>query len=167
MMLDLMSFCSTNDARQMLVKPFSRGDFTYAGCGTLILRVPRSSRWPLDTGPEWPSKETVLSFSNAGLIKVDLIKPILWKYETCDECYARPVPMDGCTECHGTGWVLQNYPVRQLTGFNLNQIIIYKISELPELCVYLPPAKAVPAAKDYLGFFEFDGGCGHFMGMRN
>jgi hypothetical protein len=97
---DLRKFCSGWNAN--IQRPWSRGDFTYATNGKIIVRTPR-----LDNVPdhEFAPDAARLKWDNhAHAFPIpDLPDPLV---EACPDCCGDEDYMPGCEECSGSGNVL-------------------------------------------------------------
>lgn len=101
---DLIPFCSVDTTRSGLVHPFTRGAYTYASDGRIMVRV--SAMSDVETHPESPADlESVIpdrvNYRPAAL-------PDGWhvfqaKQETCDECEGSGLANVACTNCNGAG----------------------------------------------------------------
>jgi hypothetical protein len=140
-MIDLTRFCNKDSYAKTCRHPFSHEGYTYATDGTLIIRVPKVKgykevmRLPWNQGPHFV-------FERKKRISTNLRLPEEYTYY--------------CTGRIESKGVTQNF------GFLLNQRIIYKLKDLPNLKIYLPHTPYVDVNQM---FFEFTGGCGLAMGM--
>jgi hypothetical protein len=113
-MLDLQQFCSTEQFRFNLHKPFSYGAFSYASDGIIAIRVARRDDIPEakearipETLDEWFSKLKGAPFeSDMPVLPDDEESETM---EQCQECDGRGKKHDCpdcecfCDECNGTG----------------------------------------------------------------
>ena len=113
--IDLQPFCSKDASRTYLLKPFSRGEFSYATNGHIMVRVPRRSDIGEDS--KAPATEKVFDdnvadgFEPAPVIKLPDLTEMITK-EECQGCENHigkgcECEMCQCTcdECDGTGEV--------------------------------------------------------------
>jgi len=160
--MDISKFCGLN-----YPAPFSSGAFSYAISSGLLLRVERMADAPEAEPHTIPAINSIrdFPFSSSGMRQITLKLPIRWDYEACDHehedafGHSFALVQQDCPACKGTGWVLSSRGVIQEGGMRLNQIIIDKIKDLPGLRVF------VRGGILEMGYFDFDGGCGHFMPM--
>lgn len=166
-MIDLMPFCSRDDARPYIERPYSRGEWTYATDGRILVRVPRIDDVP--DNDKAPDAQKLFDQNTGGehikLPAFEIPKP--GPAEECDECEGRGVDHEcpdckcTCSECHGTG-----EPVRgKRTSVGIDHVTfagryMLLLQALPNVELTLPPGPDVPS------HFRFDGGEGLLMQMR-
>lgn len=108
-MIDLQPFCSTDPARPYLHQPFSRGEWTYATDGHVLVRVPR--RPDIDENAKAPHAERVVEGYPllSDLIPLPAIPLLGPEYVECRTCQGRCTQHDcpdcshDCKACDGKG----------------------------------------------------------------
>lgn len=164
LMIDLQPFCSKDETRYQLTKPWSRDGYTWATDGRVLLRIPGVHAEP---NPEAPNAEKLGTFFSTGpeitMPKIPFLetKPCAWckgrgRVCTCDFCDNKACICDGCD---GTGKIEKAVSVPVGAGRFSNHYLA-KIATLPGLRLF--PSSDDPTAAM---FFIFDGGCGYLMGM--
>lgn len=163
---DLKPFCYTGDDRPYLKQPWSRGDFTYASNGHVLVRVLRLTDVPenaatpdceklLAKTPECSDFAPFPEFDISDAPKVP-----------CDICDGRGTEHDcpdcghDCEECDGTGEIEEIQSVT-LFGAIYDTRYIKQIMTLPGLKFSASPPKHVAAR------FIFEGGEGLIMPRRS
>lgn len=145
---DLLPFCATKDRepnRDYLWQPWTRGGFTYATDGHVLVRVDAITG--VNDEPQAPDAEHLLvGFPEASFTG-------RWGRQTLPAS-------DSCPAC--------GQPPETKSSVSINELIvdlkfIRRIWRLPALEVAEPPAdwRRTPV------YFRFDGGIGAFMGMSN
>lgn len=96
---DLQKYCADDTSRTEITKPFTRGEYTYATNGHILIRVPRL--------PEVTNTSSVdigrLSFNGEVYFPIPDVDPP--KYIPCKECGGSGV-IKTCPECDGEGEVV-------------------------------------------------------------
>ena len=163
--IDLAPFCSTDPRRPYLHAPSSRGDFTYATNGHILIKIPK--RDGIATADKFPDCEKVMP-SFAGVSFKPLAHVVLPPRKTvpCDICegrgHAHDCPDCGCEcdECDGRGSLPIIISVDLRGGIFDAHYISILLSlpgiEIPER--HTDPNKPMP--------FRFDGGVGCLMPMK-
>lgn len=162
MTIDLRPFCDRNKRRN-LHRPFTRGEFTYATDGALVIRVdhradvPDNEKAPLAEGLPWPDASTVYAPPAVpGL-------PILEEIE-CPRCdggqvHDCPTCHCECGSCDGSGRMLEPYSAD--VGEAIFSVkYLFKILVLPGI-QFGPSKQAEPMP------FRFDGGEGLLMPLTS
>lgn len=156
--IDLQSFCDDDERRGYGIgKPFSRGEYTWATDGKIMLRVPRRDDVPEnDKAPRaecvWPK---VAADAFQPLVNADLPDP---GRETCEVCEGRgtehtcPDCSCKCKFCDGAGTMEEEIAV-ELGDFG--EILVHYAKLLLSL-----PGIAVAEPADGIMQFRFDGGEG-------
>jgi hypothetical protein len=166
---DLQTFCSTDsDPRyREIQRPFSRGDWTWATDGHLIIRVPR-----LQAVSEGAAVTLKIIEDTIAACRNDTTRPIGTLPEPttirieCDHCNGTGRKHDSpccnceCSECDGDGWLI--YKSDDDISVSIHEVpfdvgLFRKLSDLPNLRVQ---AIAEPKKPLYL---RFDGGEGLLM----
>ena len=157
-MIDLMPFCSTDPYMWFIAHPFSRGTFTYATNGCIIVRVPRRDGVP-DGGVKDPdavmSKLPTPTIPFPALVIPENIGP-------CPTCSGRGYKHDcefcecDCEACSGIGRIRAT-----IIFFDVcfDAKYIKQIQSLPNVLV----AKSV--GEEAMAF-SFDGGIGAVKPLR-
>jgi hypothetical protein len=170
MNIDLNSFCELTDEspREELRQPFSRGDFTYATNGHIMVRVPRR----IDVSRDVVLKvdpETILAGINETKFR-PLPNVTLPDDSTvaCPSCngskheHRCPDCKCKCEYCDGAGLVTEEISVSiGKAPFALRYVRM--LIELPKIEV----AKRVKLKPATPILFRFDGGVGALMPMRS
>lgn len=161
---DLQRFCSRDHRRPNLHAPFSRGDFTYASDGVVIVRVARlADVAEISTAPaaeSLPFADANAAFTKAPTtIELPAVKEL-----ECECCSGRGSQHDcpqctcECEECGGHGQVLETVTVgigpANFSAKHLKRILVLPNLQLGPLSFSDP----VP--------FRFDGGDGLIMPVR-
>lgn len=175
-MINLNKFCSKDDTRYRIQKPWSRGEYTYATNGHICVRVPRLA--DIEENPKAPDTEKLFSDALAREYPVWLEPPeVRVKLVKCDLCGGMGgiFTNEVCDECDGEGRFMMSEPVRfQINGkeIGLSNIYIALIRELAEAEIGLTEAAAIPLTHGKSGptgtpvMFRFDGGIGLLMPVR-
>jgi hypothetical protein len=164
-MIDLQPFCSTDDTRPYLMKPYSRGEFTYATNNHVLVRVPRR-----DDAPEHdkaPNVESVfIKFHKGEFVPAPPFDVPAFETTECDECAGGTEPAHDCPECEcecetcdGTGSIVEKASLT-IRGSIFDAKYIRLLLALPslELPTTIDAIDAMP--------FKFEGGDGLLMPMR-
>lgn len=162
-MVDLKKFCSTDTLRKDLHEPFSRGEYTYATDGYIMVRVPLVAE--IGEVPYTPNPEEIFAPMPADgwrTLRVEL--PPVAPPEECGLCYDGSVHdcpdcTCECDECNGTGLVPAKVST-EIGGEIFNMKYIRMIAELPGVEVAL-------GVSDAAMFFRFEGGVGALMPMMS
>lgn len=168
-LIDLKSFCSTDKARPNLHRPWSRGDWTWATNGHILVRVPR--RDDVAENDRAPDASKILAAFDASKLapRAPIELPAVTMVE-CDDCSGEGCGIHSCPDCHckcvtcrGTGKVSNDRHVSiDFCGGVFALRYVRQIMALPGL--RLPaghPDKRAPL------LFSFDGGVGAVMGQSS
>lgn len=170
-MIDLQKFCS-RASRYEINKPWSRGDYTYATDGHILVRVPRIADIPENDKAPDTSKlfAEAIERTDYKWIVAPLVHP---EYAECGYCEKGVCDGESCYECHGEGEVEQRVTHRfKVAGktLGLSSIYLAKICELPNAEIGLTKAAAdswtTPPPKVKPVMFRFSGGDGLLMPVR-
>lgn len=104
----LQPFCSTDETRPNIAKPFSIGDWTYATDGRIIIRVPRLAEVP-DLDPINridPDRLMVEHQAGPAWLPMPAVEPAP-PPRPCTRCKGVPVPQ--CQACRGAGEVVYEF----------------------------------------------------------
>jgi len=83
-----------------------------------------------------------------------------WDCKECDSMGYLPGEVKICSECNGTGKVIDNFhKIITINGHKLQLGYLRKLSKLPGIKIAAHPV-------EYRHYFKFDGGDGILMGMR-
>lgn len=118
--LDLKQFCSKDRFREAIVEPFSRGEWSYATNGHLLIRVPRRNDIAeIEKAPHiehlWPKEAP-----NYRVPSTLVLPPP--KEEDCRTCDGRGTKHDcpdcgcDCDDCGGTGHISTDRNVGIMVG---------------------------------------------------
>lgn len=167
-MIDLQQFCSKDQMRPNLHKPFSRGKFTYATEGCIAVRVKRVAVVPEQEKPD-PEKlfEQYFKDEPRGILEVTM-PDIKEDYQDCRECngsgkeHSCPDCSCGeCEECGGDGRRNSAPMVKIRIGAAIYDAkYIKQVLAMPGVLFPASPPKDAPAG------FIFDGGEALLMPMR-
>lgn len=161
-MIDLQKFVSKDMQRSTIEKPWTRGGFTYATNGHIIVRVPARADVPeVMTAPD----ATKLKWGVVGesVPIPDLPEPTM---EECGDCFAIEEDMKDCEECKGTGKVPKYHDV-EVGGASFSAEYLALIKALPGYRFY--PVKNDFSKVRYSANpspFTFDGGEGLLMPLK-
>jgi hypothetical protein len=167
--IDLKPFCSTDKDRPNLHRPWSRGDWTWATNGHILIRVPRRADVPENDEAPDPSK-ILAPFDGTKLAARAPIELPAVTMDECDDCSGAGYGIHGCPYCEcdcgtcgGTGKVDSDRQVSiDFCGGVFALRYVRQIMALPGL--RLPadhPDKHAPL------LFAFDGGVGALMGLSS
>jgi hypothetical protein len=163
-MIDLKQFCSTEESRPYLHNPFSRGEYTFATNGHVLVRVPRLEGI---AEQEKPAAEKTFSDSYRDGPRGSLIADISLpekKQTECETCDGRGTEHD-CPDCNCRCDLCEGKGVIDVTTRLYVQIgetyfdgkYISQLMKLPGMRFEAQPAPKRPAS------FTFDGGDGVLM----
>ena len=150
-MIDLNRFLSVL-AKKKYGFPFTLGKHSYYSDTLILVRVDALPGLQKREKPPW--ENDAFSFSSFVMNEIQLYRPKVYSLDDCDE-----KPCIECGECGGSGLVIEPKCVVHEGFYGINQEIIFKIENLPNLKVF------IPNDKEEAGYFTFEGGCGHFMPM--
>lgn len=168
-MIDLQPFCGREETFHKINRPFSRGEFSYATNGHIMVRVPRRS--DVEENTVSPATETIYdqhpaaSFEPAPAIELPGHAAVLEK-EECTECNGTGSGCEcencqcDCQSCDGTGGVENEQLIS--VGF---KGAIYNRAWMA-MMLGLPNLELGPVDKEKPLRFRFDGGEGLLMPMR-
>lgn len=168
--IDLQPFCDNiGVGRDYLAKPFTRGDFTYATNGHIIIRVPRRD----DVGSIKRDVKTERTFeklfAKTFVSSPDANLPDAETERECEACDGEGCPNHcetcecECEPCGGRGWIGERASV-SVNGGTFDAKYIRLILGLPG--VELSATNSLDGAYPALSF-RFDGGDGLLMGMSS
>lgn len=169
-MIDLTPYCSTDEFRTHLKKPFSVGDFSYATNGHIMVRVPRQPDVPeqTKTGVDWEKPlQGINEASFSPVVVGDLPAMPTVTEQECSECEGSGKAHDcpdcncECDFCDGTGSERIDPKISTTIRGNTYQLrYVLMMLALPGVVV----ADRTEAEKPL--FFKFDGGVGAIMCTR-
>ncbi len=119
-MIDLTPFCSKDKYRGAILKPFSRGEWTYATNGHILIRVPRGAEVPeVDNSPVveriWPKGS--VSFRSPSTLALPPGAQVF-----CETCEGRGTKHDcpdctcECEKCGGVGRLASDETISIMVG---------------------------------------------------
>lgn len=166
--MDLTRFCGDEPSRQWMATPFSRGDWTYATNGHVLVRTPRRTEAPLlevKANVEKPFADYPCS-SFGALPAIDV--PEVGNDDDCDHCSGRGHVHDCpdctcvCSACDGNGQAVRGAGISVEIGEACVAAPYYLLlASLPGIEV--GPQKSGPT--DPIPF-RFEGGEGRLMPLR-
>jgi hypothetical protein len=158
-MIDLQQFCSTEESRYYLMKPWSRGNFTWATDGHVLIRVAR--RDGVEEQPKAPDAARIFT-PDCETVAVLGLPNVIWPSDPppieCEACDGRgtrhecPDCMCKCDDCDGSG-KLTVYASVSIRGGIFNASYVRKIATLP----WVEFAERVEGER---AVFRFEGGAG-------
>jgi hypothetical protein len=159
-MISLEQFCSTEEFRTNIHKPFSWGAFTYATNARIMVRVPRRPDVPeeIDAPPE---RGVEKYFTNADTTEFRSLARVSFPPAESVGCVCCGGPDYECEECEGSGIIFKIRSIRiDKSIFDVKYI---------EQILSLPAAEFSANCEGFLGaaMFRFDGGLGCVMPMRS
>jgi hypothetical protein len=168
-MLDLQPFCSTDEARWYLTKPFSRDGFTWATNGHILVRVPLRGNIP-DIDKKFNQAKPIEGIETANFFTPHFnLPPAPSTSDPCPKCEGRGSKHDcpecdcECETCDGRGDLDPERIISTRIGATIYSLFyVRQMFSLPN--VELSVAEAKPDEKPLL--FRFDGGVGALMPMR-
>lgn len=171
MTLNLQQFCSTDESRYYLHKPFSRDAFSYATNGHVMVRVPRRDDIPEVEGA--PAAEQIfpsnVSYGFSPVPAVDLpADTVVIEKEECEDCEGAGHEHDcpdcqcECFNCGGKGFI-ETDKLQVSVGIGAG---IYQ-GKYVALLLGLPNLELGPISATNPLHFRFDGGEGLLMPRRN
>jgi hypothetical protein len=166
-MIDLQQFCSKDQGRYYINKPWSRGDFTWATNGKILVRVPRR-----DDVPEQPAAPDAARIFTPEFEEMAFspLPAVDWPKDPppleCEVCDSRGTLHD-CPDCHcvcpncdGSG----NHPVEVSVDVRGG---IFSVKYM-RMILSLPNVEFVQVASsgEKPTPFRFEGGFGLFAARR-
>ena len=170
MRIDLEAFCSRDNDRYYLTKPFTVGAFTYATNGHIIVRIDK--RFDVDAAPadfpvkdpEAPLKDAETTTYQAPSFKLPRLLAPLDRCPVCDgrgNIHLCPDCNCGCETCGNTGQSNSEHDVSTTIGAaNFYLPYVRQMLQLPKVEI------ARPVAPEVAMLFRFEGGIGALMPMR-
>lgn len=170
-MIDLQQFCAGLDDRPHLRRPFTKGDYTYATDGRIMVRVPADAA-PFDPcdRADIPVEPPFVKLAEATFAKVEHgTLPLLPgdKQEECDDCDGRghehecPNCECKCDSCGGSGEQTVRPKIStEIAGCTINLRYALMMLALPGVEVAQNGKKGDPL------LFRFDVGVGVVMPIR-
>jgi hypothetical protein len=163
-MINLTPFCGTDETRPYLMKPFSRGDFTYATDGHICVRVSRREDVPEQenfdrpdiTKLPWGTDREYVSLAPLSL------PPVCTEECDCFDGYEHDCPDCECVcaTCNGTSQRDCDYD----TSVDL---LDRPFALRPvRLLIALPNLQIAAISDMHALAFTFDGGAGFLMALR-
>jgi hypothetical protein len=172
-MIDLQSFCSDDDVRVTLRRPFSYGKFTYATNGVFAVRIDRLDEVPEIQKPAMAEQlDKIMSPADGASFKpIDISLPgdiENTSEEECGDCDGRgkehecPDCECECTSCDGSGRVSKADKISVSAFGDIYRLpYLRQVLGLPGIEIAdLPRSLSAPA------LFRFDGGIAALMLMR-
>jgi hypothetical protein len=172
MTVDIQSFCSTEKWRPRLHKPFSRGGYTWATNGHILIRVQLIKDVPDNGGSEnvegvWNTHFKPESFKPAPPLSILPNIPTI--KATCEACDGSGVEHEcshcshECEECDGTGQAESQSERKSsvtISGIPYSVHYVRQILSLPDCEIEATPVQDRALA------FRFRGGEGILMALR-
>jgi len=162
---DLQRFCAVKE-RQSIAQPWSRGDYTYATNGRILVRLPRHADVPENADAPnvekiWPNPPATVFFPIAA---VELPKAT---FNECERCEGRGYEHDcpdcrcECEKCRGAGDISSDtHTSLAIGGVHFCLLYVRPWLTLPEISVAVPVPPAGPLE------FRFEGGDGLLMPLK-
>ena len=171
MSIDLQAFCGDGEIDFRIGSPFSKGEWTYATNGHIIVRVPLVAGLREDGPNADKIFENATKGDRPSLILVTPELPPLSDAQAvdCDDCDGTGLVHDcpscdcKCEECSGTGLC---------DGASPDKAVSVQIGDVPFACEYIRLVSALPGLritrpiKEKPWWFSFDGGEGILMPLR-
>lgn len=163
--IDLQPFCETDETRFYIMKPFTRGEHTFATNGHIIVRVPK--REGMEGDEKAPKPEAIFAKHFKGEL-VDAPDFAFPKFDAgpCLKCLGGNESVHECPncdclcdECDGGGFAIEKTTVT-VHGVLFNAKYMRLLYALPGLKLPISAGKEDPLP------FAFDGGDGLLMPMR-
>jgi hypothetical protein len=165
---DLMKYCLNDpcSAYQELSQPWSRGDYTFATEGHIMIRIPRLPDVPeyigkIDVGAVWPKEMMAES--------CDIPDHTQPQFVNCPQCdgkgtciYEAGDPPETCDCCDGYK-MIPLYSKIEINGVFFSDHLLSLIKDLPDIKIY--PVKMTQSLTYPPSYFKFDGGDGLIMPM--
>lgn len=164
-MIDLAPFCYKSNDRPYLLQPWTRGGFTWATNGHILVRVPAHADVP--DNKYAPNCERIIAYHDGATFAA--FPAVKWPDPPDDECshcegrgYKHNCPDCSCKcdECEGTGYA-------KLTGSVTVRGVLYNTKYIRMIQALLNAEFAQKPAKEQPAPFRFDGGIGCVMPMRS
>lgn len=163
----LKTFCGEDETRAVLMEPFTIGEFTYATCGRMAVRVPAVLGLPV---PDYPLPVESVEKAMRGYSDRETgwqPAPTEIPHTDCGKCYGTKQcechccdNVHPCGYCDGAGEIPD---IMQIGAQKFNGKFIKKLLALPN-CEVLPNDINAPIETPLS--FRFDGGIGLLMGIR-
>lgn len=164
--VDLMQFCSEERDLAYLSRPWTRGGYTFATNGHILVRV--AARGDVPDSKKAPGTDRIFALQPTGpFVDAPKQKFPVFVSRPCKLCLGsgyEPDPEPGleaeeCEGCWGSGKVQERRSAK-LGGMTFNICYLRQVWSLPGLLL----GPDVP--NDHPWFFRFDGGEGALMQMR-
>ncbi len=166
-MIDLQKFCS--ETRKSIARPWSRGEYSYATNGHVIIRVPAQPDVPENTfAPDAERPSIFGGFSCSGKESFPIPDLPTPKWAACDECLGESrAAREQCEECGGTGKVRDHQNV-EIGGMFFADVYLELIKDLPGLKFYPVKYEWITGGihRPDPSPFTFDGGDGLLMPVK-
>jgi len=164
----LMPFCSTDECRPMLLKPWTRGAFTYATNGRIIVRL--AAMPDVEECPSAPDAGKMMALYKPAtrLVPIPELQPNpISRIIECVECDGSGIVEcdygheHQCPECDGSGKEEKIDCIKMKIGSRIiNAKYLHMIRDLPNVMI-----QEDGEAMDNMQF-TFDGGVGMISPMR-
>ena len=167
----LQKFCSDDITRPYIMKPFTRGEHTWATNGHIMIRVPKIDG--IEELGGLPPVEKPWGIADWSLplrpLKFGKLPPVEDEEGDCELCEGRGTEHDCpgcpcvCENCHGSGldkWISDDEKSLSIGNAIFSARYIRELSELPRVQIPSDPHTENPMP------FKFDGGEGLLMPMR-
>ena len=165
--IDLTKFCSDADSymSDKTGKPWTRGDWTYATNGHVIVRLPAIAEFPDNKeAPNASSLQWSTVVTDDQWMKADQIK---LEQDDCEACHGGQEPVHDCPHCAcecescDNGKVFDN-PSVKVGSKTVQSKYLALLQSLPGI-LFAPDA----TSKEQVIPFKFDGGEGLLMPLRD
>lgn len=167
--IDLQKFCSEDETRVPLMKPWREGEFTYASDGRVVLRVPAELKDAVNTAAPTAAQLDkyfgIFGNGAGGLLwrKLPTLPEV--KFGECETCHGDKSHacdcghQHECPNCEGTGQIPDDGHL-DIGPARFSCYYLRLIADLPNLEI------AIRGELDPM-MLRFDGGVGVLMGMKH
>lgn len=172
-MLDLQPFCSTDETRWYLLKPFSMGEFSYATNGHIEIRQPRREDIPEmdEKAPKFDASAPFAGIESAVFSRIEAdLPPPPETTGPCKLCDGRGYEHDCpscdcvCEPCHGSGEMdPERFISTSIGGVFFVLSYVRQMLELPGVEISNTAVLSIKHKKSRPLLFRFDGGEGALM----
>jgi hypothetical protein len=159
--VDLTQFCDLNAIhRPFLMEPWSRGEYSYASDGAILVRVPRQP----DVAENPNAPDAVNNFAG----DIDYTDPAIPELppenrEQCRKCDGDGGVCGDCEDCDGRGYTTNHDDLSvELSGTPFAARYLHRVLALPGVAI----SKPFNGSTGAMLAFRFEGGEGRLMALR-